>query len=278
MNGERTTHEIWETACAELGDDAPSQDETIRLLGMLHGADLLRCDVSPDTAELLRRTQRREHADWWRRYTQPLSIRVPLVDPDAFLERWLPLVTPLFSRGAALAAAGMICVAALLAAAHGPELTANAAERLLTPGNLLLLWLVYPLLKGLHELGHAFATKRWGGEVHEMGILFLVFVPLPYVDASAAAAFSDKWKRVAVGAAGIGVELVVAALAFGVWLAVEPGALRSLAYDVMWIGGASTLLFNGNPLLRFDGYYVLSERRPGSSAGASLRPSTGSPS
>jgi putative peptide zinc metalloprotease protein len=114
-------------------------------------------------------------------------------------------------------------------------------------------------LKALHELGHAFAVKHHGGEVHEMGILFLVFVPLPYVDASAAAAFADKWKRVAVGAAGIGVELVASALALFVWLAVEPGALRSLAHAVLWVGGASTLLFNGNPLLRFDGYYVLSD-------------------
>ncbi len=259
MDGARTADEIWETACARLGDDAPSQDELLRLLGMLHGADLLRCDVSPDTAELLRRTQRRERAEWWQRLVQPLSLRVPLVDPDALLVRLLPLVRPLFSRSAALLAGASVCLAGLLAAAHGPELVAGAAARLLEPGNLPLLLLAYVLLKALHELGHALAVKHWGGEVHEMGILFLVFFPVPYVDASAATAFADKWKRVAVGAAGIGVELGVATLALFVWLLVEPGTVRSLAYDLVWIGGASTLLFNGNPLLRFDGYYVLSD-------------------
>ncbi len=257
MDGRRSTQDLWQAACAELGDDAPSQDETIRLLGMLHGADLLHCDVGPDTAELLRRTQRRERAEGWRRFSQPLSVRLPLCDPDAFLERWLPVVRPLLSRPALLAGALGVALAALLAASQRAELAAGAAEELLAPRSLLIFWLVYPLLKGLHELGHAFATKHWGGEVHELGVLFLVFVPVPYVDASAASAFADKWKRIGVGAAGIAVELVVAAVALGVWLAVEPGLVRSVAYSVLWISGASTLLFNGNPLLRFDGYYVL---------------------
>jgi len=130
---------------------------------------------------------------------------------------------------------------------------------MLTPGNLALLWVTYPLIKLLHELGHGYAVKRWGGEVHEMGIMFLVLVPLPYVDASSASAFSDRRKRALVGAAGVVVELWLAAAAFFVWLNVEPGLLRTLAFDVMFIGGVSTLIFNGNPLLRFDGYYVLAD-------------------
>ena len=123
------------------------------------------------------------------------------------------------------------------------------------PG-LIALWFSYPLVKGLHELGHAFAVKRWGGEVHEIGILFLVFMPVPYVDASAASVFPGKRRRMVVGAAGIAVELFLAAIAIFVWVSVEPGWTRHVAYSVMLVGGVSTLLFNGNPLLRFDGYYV----------------------
>jgi putative peptide zinc metalloprotease protein len=108
-------------------------------------------------------------------------------------------------------------------------------------------------------LGHGIAAKAWGAEIHEMGILFMVLMPVPYVDASAASVFPDKRKRMLVGAAGIIVEVFLAALALLVWLAVEPGIIRSIAYNVMWIGGLSTLLFNGNPLIRFDGYYVLSD-------------------
>jgi len=121
------------------------------------------------------------------------------------------------------------------------------------------LWLVYPVVKALHELGHGFATKVWGGEVHEMGIMFLVFMPVPYVDASAASAFREHQKRMLVGAAGIIVEVFLASVALFVWLIVEPGIVRAIAYNIMLIGGVSTLLFNGNPLLRFDGYYVMTD-------------------
>jgi putative peptide zinc metalloprotease protein len=92
-----------------------------------------------------------------------------------------------------------------------------------------------------------------------MGVMFLVLVPIPYVDASSASVFPEKRKRMLVGAAGILVELFLASLALFVWLAVEPGLVRWIAYDAMLIGGVSTLFFNGNPLLKFDGYYVLSD-------------------
>ena len=121
----------------------------------------------------------------------------------------------------------------------------------------MLLWITFPFVKALHELGHGFAVKRWGGEVHEMGIMFLVFMPVPYVDASAASAFQSKYQRMVVGSAGMLVEVFIAALAMFVWLNVEPGMIRAVAFNVMLIAGVSTVLFNGNPLLRFDGYYVL---------------------
>jgi putative peptide zinc metalloprotease protein len=125
--------------------------------------------------------------------------------------------------------------------------------------NVGLLLLAYPLVKLVHELGHAYAIKHGGGELHEMGVMMLVFMPVPYVDASAAAAFPNKWARAGVGAAGIIVELSLAAIAMILWLELEPGLLRAFLFNVMLIGGVSTLLFNGNPLLKFDGYYVLSD-------------------
>jgi putative peptide zinc metalloprotease protein len=89
--------------------------------------------------------------------------------------------------------------------------------------------------------------------------MFLVFMPVPYVEASASAGFPSKWQRAAVAAAGVMVEVTIAAAALAVWLNVEPGLVRSLAFNAMLIAGVSTLLFNGNPLLRFDGYYVLAD-------------------
>jgi putative peptide zinc metalloprotease protein len=259
MDGKRTTQEIWDEAARQLGDDGPTQDETIRLLGMLYFADSLSCDVSPDTAETFRRCQRRDASEKRRRMLQPLSLRLPLFDPDAFLGRWVGFVRPLFSVYGALAWCVVVGAALVLGASHWTELTQDAGSRLLSGQSLLLLWIAYPCVKALHELGHGFAAKVWGAEVHEMGIMFLVLMPVPYVDASAANVFPDKRKRMVVSAAGILVEMLLAALALLVWLAVEPGFVRSVAYSVIWISGASTLLFNANPLLRFDGYFVLSD-------------------
>jgi len=259
MNGERTTQEIWQLSCERLGEDAPTQDEAIRLLGLLHSADVLRCDVPPDTVELFQRQQRRSEGEWWRRFTNPLSLRFPLFDPDAFLTRSLHLVRPLFSAPAAVVWLSVVVWAVLTAVSRWAELTQGDSMELLDPRSVLLFGILYPIVKVVHELGHGYATKMWGGEVHETGIMFLVFMPLPYVDASASSVFPSKWRRAAVGAAGILVELFLASLALLVWANVEPGLVRSIAWHVVWIGGASTLLFNGNPLLRFDGYYVLSD-------------------
>ena len=259
MDGQRTVQELWDATSAHLGDGAPTQEDAIRLLGQLHAADALLCDVPPDSMEVFRRFERHERMLWKRRLWTPLALRFPLVDPDRFLVRTLPFVQPLFGWFGLLLWLAVVGTGAVLAVSHWTDLTENISERVLDPQNLVLLWFVYPVVKTLHELGHAYATRKWGGEVHEIGIMLLVFSPVPYVDASSAWGFADKRKRMVVGAAGIAVELFLGALALFVWLAVEPGAVRSVAYNVMLISGVSTLLFNGNPLLRFDGYFVLAD-------------------
>ena len=259
MDGQHEVQAIWDAVMSQLGDDAPTQGEMIQLLGQLHAVDALQCDISPDTEELFRRYQQTERRKWKQRLMTPLAIRLPLFDPDQFLLRYLHWVRPLFSWWAAITWVVVVGLALLMAGAHWHELTYEITNQALSPWNLLVLWLVYPLVKGLHELGHAFATRMWGGEVDEIGVLFLVFIPIPYVEASAASAFADKRKRIVVGAAGMIVELFLAAIALFVWLNVEPGFIHTLAFNVMLIGGISSLLFNGNPLLRFDGYYILAD-------------------
>lgn len=259
LDGKRTMHEIWELAASRLGDDAPGQEEVIRLLSQLHSADVLQSDVPPDSLELFQRYQRQERMRWKQRFWSPLALRFPLFDPEKLLNACMPLVRPLFSWLGFLVWLGIVIAGGFVTATHWPELTGNFVDRVLAPQNLLLLWLTYPLVKALHEFGHAFATKVWGGEVHEIGIMLLVFMPVPYVDASAASAFKEKRKRMIVGAMGIMTELLLAVLALFVWLSVEHGVIRGVAYNVMLIGGVSTLFFNGNPLLRFDGYYVLAD-------------------
>jgi putative peptide zinc metalloprotease protein len=259
MDGERSVDAIWELANRQLGDEAPTQDETIRFLGQLHAADVLRCDVPPDTQELFERQQKQQRMKLKQRLIHPLAVRIPLFDPEPILRRGLPLVRPLFGWLGFALWLGVVVLALVMTGVHWTDLTENVADRVLTPRNLLMLWLIYPVVKALHEFGHAFAAKVWGGEVHEMGIMLLVLMPIPYVEASSASAFPEKHKRMVVGAAGIMVELFLASLALFVWLNVESGSVSAIAFNVMLIGGVSTLFFNGNPLLRFDGYYVLAD-------------------
>ena len=259
MDGERSVQQLWDQASLAGNDDIPTQDEVVELLMQLHSNDLLHCDVTPDAAELFERYAKRRRQKWQQWLTNPMSLRIPLVNPDRFLARWSQRLAWVLSwRGAAL---WLITVlpALVLAGIHWQELTGNLSDRVLASGNLVILVLVFPFVKTLHELGHGFATRIWGGTVHEMGLMFLVFTPSPYVDASAASTFRSKHRRALVGAAGMLVEMFVAALAMYLWVMVEPGAVRAVAFNVMLIAGVSTLVVNGNPLLRYDGYYILSD-------------------
>jgi putative peptide zinc metalloprotease protein len=259
MDGVRTVQELWENAAGRLGDDAPTQGEMIQLLSNLHSADVLLCDVPPDSVELLRRADRIQRSRWTQNLRSPMAMRFPLVDPEKFLARTIGLVRPFLSPYGALLWLLVVGTAAVLVGMHWSELTENVVDRVFSADNLLVLLLAYPVVKVVHELGHGYMAKAWGGEVHEMGIMLIVLMPIPYVDASAASEFRSRRRRVLVGGAGILVELFLASLAVFFWLSLDQGVLRSVAYNVILIGSISTILFNGNPLLRYDGYYVLAD-------------------
>ena len=259
MDGRGTVQEIWDLAERRMGEDVPSQDDVVRLLAQLHGADVLHSDVPPDLDELSRRQQTHRRNTVLQSIRSPLAIRFPLLDPDRFLGASLGAVRPLFSWLGFTLWFVVVATGAVLAGMYWTDLTKDITDRVLSIDNLVVLYFVFPVVKALHELGHGYATKIWRGEVHEMGIMLLVLMPIPYVDASAASAFRDKRQRMVVGASGIMVETFLAALAMFVWINIEPGIVRAIAYNVMLIAGVSTLIFNGNPLLRFDGYYIFAD-------------------
>jgi putative peptide zinc metalloprotease protein len=259
MDGRRTVHDIWVRVGEQLGEDQPTQEEIIRLLAQLHGADLLVGELPPNMEELSERAETQSRRTLLMRIRNPLAMRFPIFDPDRFLNATLPVVRPLFTVWGLIAWIVLVGIGIVVGTMNSAAIGGNLNDQLLTTQNVALLLLAYPLVKTFHELGHAYATKASGGVVHEIGVMILIFIPVPYVDASASAAFRSKWSRAVVGAAGILVETALASLAVLVWVSAEPGMVRALAFNVILIGGLSTLLFNGNPLLRFDGYYVLSD-------------------
>ena len=259
LDGTRSLDAIWRQVLDRFGDAAPGQDETLRLLGQLHQADALNSGVSPTLAELDLRARRSARQKLVQKLKSPLFIRVPLFDPQRLIAATYPLVRPFFSVTGLVIWAVLVLWLGVQAVTHWAALKGAILDQALAVENLVIAALVFPFAKALHELAHGWAVHHWGGETRETGIMFLVFLPAPYVDASAAAAFASRRARVVVGAAGMMMELALAAGAMAIWLQAETGFLSALAFNMMLIAGISTLLFNGNPLLRFDAYFILSD-------------------
>jgi putative peptide zinc metalloprotease protein len=267
LDGRRTVAQAWELANRQLGDGAPTQGEAIGLLGQLHSANLLQTDLSPDAANLFDRYKKRVRREIGSYFLNFMFPRFPLLNPDRFLDRWAGLVGWVFSWvGLAfwvvLVAVGFSCVAS-----HWSEFWQRSQpQEMLKTDNLLLLYLAFALIKTIHEFGHSFACKHFGrrqnmgGRVHAMGVMLLVFMPCPYMDASSAWVLRNKWHRAIIGAAGMYVELAVASVAAVIWsLTGHDSAVHAIAQNAIFVASVSTVLFNANPLLRYDGYYILSD-------------------
>jgi putative peptide zinc metalloprotease protein len=257
LDGKQSLDTLWNGLQNLLGDDLPTQDDIILLLSQLMDAGLVLFDIEPDWSFIRQKQAAQDRLRSAER--NPFAFRFRLLNPAPLLDRLAPLQRLIFHPVALLSCAALLAGGLAHAASEWAAIRSFATINLLTPRYLFLAGLAYPLIKAVHELGHAMAVRRWGGEVREAGIAFFLLVPAPYVDASAATAFASKWQRAAVSSAGILVELLLAAAALFVWTAVEDGVVRDLSFVVMVIGALSTIVFNANPLLRFDGYYILSD-------------------
>ncbi|MBW1699846.1 MAG: efflux RND transporter periplasmic adaptor subunit [Deltaproteobacteria bacterium] len=263
LNGRRTVSQAWRMCMEKFADAAPTQGEVIHILGQLYTSNLLQGDFTIDAGELFQRYHRRLRREVTGWFMNILSIRIPLLDPDRTLDLWVGVVGRVFTWYGFLIWAGIIGAGLWSVAGRIDELS-NRSTVILNPNNLPLLYMGLVIVKVFHEMGHAFACKHFGkqtgsgGEVHEMGVTFLIFTPLPFVDASSAWALRNKWHRVVVGASGMLVELAVASVAAILWSqAAEGTTIHAIAYNIMFVAGVSTVIFNGNPLLRYDAYYIL---------------------
>ncbi|MCP4090139.1 MAG: HlyD family secretion protein [Gammaproteobacteria bacterium] len=259
LDGNNNVQSIHKQICNQLEDFAPGQEEIIQLLGQLHAADLIQTNVLTDTEELFERQAKQKRSKLKQRFSNPVIQKIPLWDPEEFLNRHFNKLSWLFTYPVAIAWVFFISYALAMAIINWPQINENFTINALAPYNLLLLFLLYPPIKILHELGHAFSAKMEGGEVHEMGITFMLFMPIPYVNVSTATHFRSKYKRILVSAAGILVESFLAALGLLLFLAAEPGLIQDIGFNIFLIGGISSLFFNGNPLLKYDGYYILAD-------------------
>ncbi len=253
-----TVEDVWKKCLDRFPDAAPSQEAVIQLLSQLYFSNLLQYDLAADSAQLFERYKKRKQREISFQFLNLMFMRFPLLDPDRFLVRTLPFVGKLISPFGALLWLLVVGFGLKIAVDNFAGLRSQS-EGILAANNLVLLYLGTVIVKALHEFGHAYFCRRFGGEVHVMGLMLMIFTPMPYVDATSSWGFRERWKRVLVGAAGMIVELFVAAIAAWVWSRTSLGIVHSLAYNIMFVASVSTVIFNVNPLMRFDGYYILSD-------------------
>lgn len=234
-----------------------SEDEALSILQWLAAKQLLQ-NQSQETMEAIEVAERQARQKGRMSRLNILIFRLPLFNPDPLLDRCLPwinwLAGPIFLILWILT--GLIAITVLLA--NWPQFISESAG-FFSPTNVIIVGLIWISLKLLHELSHAITCKRYGGGVYEFGILFILFIPLTYVNATTSWGFATKWQRLHVAVAGIYMELFVAWAAAIYWVTHigTPGAI--IAHNTVLIAGVSSLLFNANPLMRFDGYFILSD-------------------
>ncbi|MCA9063506.1 MAG: hypothetical protein KDA96_10620 [Planctomycetaceae bacterium] len=192
-----------------------------------------------------------------------LYLRLPGWDPERTL-RWMYSFPPV--RGLFHPVVVTLCM--LFVVSAWLVLGANLEEfhrRL--PGfqtffgwpNLIYLWITLGIAKIIHEFGHGLSCHHFGGECHEMGVMLLVFSPCLYCDVTDSWMMKNKWHRIIIGAAGMYIEVILSALAIYIWWLTKPGLLNYLALNMFFVTTITTVIFNANPLMRFDGYYMMSD-------------------
>ncbi|RME38695.1 MAG: hypothetical protein D6788_06945 [Planctomycetota bacterium] len=257
IDASRTLGEIFERLVASDRMSADDEERFYRFVTGLHRLGFLRLPIVDDK-RLYRRYRMRQQAKRRARWTRILFLRIPLWNPDRFLTRTIRRVKVVFSWPAFLLWAATFLAAMYVAGQRWEEL-ADSVHGVLAARNLALIWITLIVLKVFHEFGHAYACKHFGGYVPEMGAFLVVFTPCAYMDASAAWGFSRKAHRIIVSLAGMYIETWIASIALLLWAFLDDSLARSIAYNIVFLAGIITVAFNINPLMRYDGYYVVSD-------------------
>ncbi len=261
LDGESSLDSIAEQFERDFPPQTIRIEELQQFIGMLHKSNLVITDAVGQGAQLKKRRDERKSQERWATLANILSVRFKGIDPERILNFLLRYVDWFFSVPA------MICCIVLALSALSLVMVQFDVFRSRLPEfhtffdaqNWLWLGITLAVTKVLHEFGHGLSCKHFGGECHEMGIMMLVLTPCLYCNVSDSWMLPNRWHRAAIGAAGMYVELVLASICTFIWWFTEPGPLNYICLNVMFISSVSTVMFNANPLLRYDGYYILSD-------------------
>ena len=258
LNGQTSLQQIRESFQAEFAPQRISLQDLQQFVGMLHRSGLVISHAGGQGRQLRRRGDQKRKKELLGKFVNVFAIRFRGIDPERILNRLLPWFGWLFTTWCILLVSIIGLMAITLVLVNYQEFKGKLPtfQQFFAANNWIWLGVTMAAVKICHEFGHGLSCKKFGGECHEMGFMMLVFTPCLYCNVSDSWMLPNKWQRVFIGAAGMYVELILASIATFLWWFSEDGMFRFLCLSVMFICSVSTVVFNGNPLLRFDGYYI----------------------
>ena len=261
IDGATSLDEIKERFEAEFPPQKITLEELQQFVGMLHKSGLVIADVPGQGKQLKQRRDEKRRKEIMGAMSNILCIRFKGFDPERFLTRIYPYFKWIYSPITLFFAFLLVASAATLVVVQFDVFQSKLPGfyQFFSPTNALFLAATLGVAKVFHEFGHGLTCKHFKGECHEMGVMILVLTPCLYCNVSDSWMLPNKWQRAAIGAAGMGVEVVLASICTFIWWFTEPGLINNLCLNIMFIASVTTLIFNANPLLRYDGYYILAD-------------------
>jgi putative peptide zinc metalloprotease protein len=261
LNGERSLEQLREEMLRIMPTVRLQLSDIQHLITDLHEKGLVSSNRSGQGASLIKKQRDEKKKKFFNTLKSLLYLRLPGWDPESTLKVLYPFFKWMFSPfGVFLWASIVITSWAMLAVEF--ELFRSELpkfQQFFGWPNLLYLWITLSISKIIHEFGHGLSCKHFGGECHEMGIMLLVFSPCLYCDVSDSWMLRSKWPRIMIGAAGMYIEILLSAFAIFIWRYTDQGLLHNLALNIFFVTTITTVIFNANPLMRFDGYYMMSD-------------------
>ena len=261
FDGKNTLSDVKKAFERKYRPQTISIEDLTRFTAQLHEAGIAQID-SPDQAKvLIRRRRKNQWKKVWQFLANILYIKIPVIDPEKLLSGMYPYFRWIYTSYFITFSVGTMLAALTLVVSQWTEFNSKLPtfQSFFNWHTIFAFWCSLAVIKIIHEFGHGLTAKHFGGEVHEMGMLFLVLTPALYCDVTDSWLLPNKWKRIWISAAGIYVECFLASLATFVWWGTEEGLLKSLMMATMFICSVNTIMFNANPLLRYDGYYVTAD-------------------
>ena len=261
LDGTRSLDDIKDNFEKEFPPQKITLEELQNFIGQLHQSSLIVAGVPNQGHELLKRRNKRRRQEVIAAMSNILCIRFKGIDPNRILDTLLPYVRWMFHPVSIFFALILMMSALSLVLIEFDTFRSKLPEfrQFFGLKNMIFLSLTLGVTKVIHEFGHGLTCKYFGGECHEMGVMILVLTPCLYCNVSDSWMLPNKWHRAAIGLAGVFVECTLASICTFFWWFSKEGLFHYLCLNVMFLSSVSTIIFNINPLLRYDGYYILAD-------------------